>query len=322
MSISYSSSAHSALQLRPTEPEDLAALSELFERRFGRPLSAAEWTWKYRQLPGEGRSWVAALGPPGAEVVAHSGALRLPARWSGGEGGIWQLVDWVASERQPHLRPPLVDLGRSLLSDLPGEHDAPWIFGFPSDRHFRLGQRVFGYRPLAEIAPLEGDVAAAAVGREIAWGDVAPEGAAEIWTASGGPFGIVRSAAFLNWRYHARPDRYYRIYSPEASGVSGLVVVGFAGRLAQVAELWLPRGRDWRADLAGIAADLATAGIETWAVWPPPADRPDLDEAFAELGLRPAEERVFLGCRGRQEGPDPVAAAEGFYCAMGDYDLV
>lgn len=307
-----------ALQIRPTEPDDLPGLSALFESRFGRPLSEGEWVWKYRHLPGEGRSWVALFG---GEILAHGGALRLPARWHGGEGGIWQLVDWVAAERPPHLRPPLVDLGRALLADLPGEGDAPWVFGFPSDRHFRLGQRVFGYRPLAEIGPLEGEVAAAAEGPEILWSDVAPDDSVEIWTATGGGFGVVRSAAFLNWRYHARPERYYRVYLSEASGVRGLVVAAFGVRSAQLAELWLPPGPDWRASLAGIAADLASAGIERWTAWPP-IERPDLDEALAELGFRPTAERIVLGCRGRNDGPDPVESAAGFFYAMGDYDLV
>lgn len=316
----------SALHLRPTEPGDLPALSALFASRFGRPLLPAEWDWKYRQLPGDGRSWVAAAGAAGSECWAHAGALRLPARWRGGDAGIWQLVDWVAAERVRSLRPPLVDLGRALLADLPAAEDAPWIFGFPSDRHFRLGQRVFGYRPLDEIVPLGGDIAVAPPGSfvEVPWGDTAPDGALEIWAASGGPggFGVKRSAAFLNWRYHGRPERYYRVYSPEASGVRGLAVVAFAGRVAQLAELWLPPGPDWVPSLAGIAADLAAAGIERWTAWPPPPGRADLDGALAALGLLPAAERIILGCRGRMGGADPVPCAAGFYYAMGDYDLV
>lgn len=316
----------SALHIRPTEPDDLPALCVLFASRFGRPLSAAEWNWKYRQLPGEGRSWVAAVGPPGSELLAHAGALRLPARWRGGEAGIWQLVDWVAAERVPHLRPPLVDLGRALLADLPAAGDAPWIFGFPSERHFRLGQRVFGYRPLGEIVPLGGEIAVASPGSgvEVPWGDTAPDDAREIWAAAAGPegFGVERSAAFLNWRYHARPERYYRIYAPEVLGVRGLAVVAFAGRVAQLTEFWLPPGPEWRPSLAGIAADLAAAGIEQWTAWPPPPGRADLDGALSALGLLPAADRIVLGCRGRVGGTDPVPSAAGFFYAMGDYDLV
>ncbi len=47
------------ISLRPTEAGDLPGLSALFESRFGHPLAPEEWTWKYRQLPGEARSLVA-----------------------------------------------------------------------------------------------------------------------------------------------------------------------------------------------------------------------------------------------------------------------
>src|SRR5262249_48661352 len=120
----------SGLELRPTRDGDLPALSGFLSRRFGRPFPVAEWEWKYLRLPGEARSHVALAG---GEIVAHAGALCLPARWRGGEGGIWQLADFAGETGRGGLRPPLVTLGRGLLADLPRAGDAPWIFGFPSD---------------------------------------------------------------------------------------------------------------------------------------------------------------------------------------------
>src|SRR5436305_499848 len=145
------------LEIRPTQDADLPSLGALFADRFGHDLAADEWEWKYRALPGQGRSLVAVEA---GRVIAHAGALRLPARWPAGggrrEGGIWQLVDFAGTTRRRGLLPALVALGRRLLADLPGAGDAPWIFGFPSERHFRLGERVFGYRPLAAIEPWTG----------------------------------------------------------------------------------------------------------------------------------------------------------------------
>jgi len=66
-----------AIELRATEPADLPALSALFEHGFGHPLSLAAWEWKYRHLPGEGRSLVAVAA---GELAAHCGAVKLPAR--------------------------------------------------------------------------------------------------------------------------------------------------------------------------------------------------------------------------------------------------
>jgi len=336
------------IRLRETRPSDLPSLGELFEGRFGRPLSPEEWHWKYLRLPGEARSRVAVDGT--GRVLAHAGTLGLPARREAGEGpvepapAIWQLVDWAGTVSGAGLRPPLVDLGRALLADLPRPTDAPWIFGFPSERHFRLGERVFGYRPLSAIMPLAGPLAGAGGGPGEAcpdepwievsdrcgdWGEAA-------WQACHVP-SVRRSVAFLNWRYHARPGPYYRFYrvrpASAAGGVDGLAVFAFVERLARGAELWLPSGSDgaapaarpeerWGPGLRAVARDLAAAGLERWELWPPPAAA-RLGPLLHELGLRPEGPAVFMGCRGRQgdrRGPSPADA--GFHYSMGDYDLV
>lgn len=326
------------IRLRDTTAEDLPSLVRLFEGRFGHPVTPEEWEWKYARIPGEARSRVG-LDASG-EVVAHAGALALPAGLgaAGEQAPVWQLSDWAGSAAGSGLRPPLVELGRHLLVDLPRAGDAPWIFGFPSERHFRLGRRVFGYRVLPAIMPLRGRLAAGA-GDPGGWIDVSdrcgPWGEAA-WEACG-VVGVRRSTAFLNWRYHARPGRYYRFYRVRPAGApggaDGLAVFAFVGSLARGAELWLPghpAGEDaggrpeerWGPGLAAVAADLAAAGLDRWELWPPPAAS-GLGPLLRELGLRPEGEAVFMGCRGRhgsQEGPSP--ADPEFHYSMGDYDLV
>lgn len=318
-------------RIRPTEPRDLEELSALFESRFGHPTCVEEWEWKYRRLPGEARSWIAESAS--GRLLAHGGALRLPARLPGrcGDVGIWQLTDWAGTTTRGGLRPPLVELGRRLLHDLPRPQDAPWIFGFPSERHFRLGRRVFGYRPLTEIQPLVGPLPppdAAVAGTPVpealeisdhcgCW----PEAAEAAWDACG-VAGVRRTTALLDWRYHARPGRYYRFYRLRAGGGAvGLAVFAFVGLEAHAAELWLPAPPDdpsgaeaWGPALRAVAADLASAGQIRWTFWPP-AD-PALGAVLGRLGVQPSGPPVFVGCRGPGE-PD-----ERFYFAMGDYDVV
>ncbi len=301
--------------IRPTCPEDLPSLSALFEQRFGHGLTLEEWEWKYGRLPGEARSLVAVQD---GEVVAHAGAVCLPARWPGGEGGIWQLVDFVGTPRRHGLRPPLIELGRRLLDDLPRPQDAPWIFGFPSERHFRLGQKVFGYRPLLEIEPLEGTIPEGMPSAaRIETGDAPGDWAGPIWERCG-VFGVRRSTAFLGWRYWSRPGRYYRFYRLRADEQEGLAVFAFVGEEAWAAELWLPgasgeAAAKWYPSLLTVAADLRAAGLRTWRFWPSPALAPHAEA----LGLRSAGDgdRRFVGCR----GGDPAA---DFSYSMGDYDLV
>jgi len=307
------------LSCRSTTPEDLPALTAFFADRFGHSWSPEEWTWKYRSLPGEARSLVAVDAADGA-ILAHGGALRLPARWRGREVGIWQLVDWAGRARGG-LRPPLVELGQRLLANLPAEGDAPWIFGFPSARHFRLGERVFGYLPLAEFEELAGPLPAipAPAGVLVEISDSCGGWAEAVWEACGVE-GVRRSAAFLNWRYYARPHRYYRYYRLSSRGIEGLAVFAYVvGGEAWAVELWLPPGGDWLPSLLAVAADLRDSGLERWRFWPPP---PGAGPDLTALGLRPSGERRFVGCRGRAGGADPVEAARGFFYAMGDYDLV
>ena len=306
---------------RPTGPEDLPALTGFLTERFGHAWIPGDWTWKYRQLPGEARSWLA-TGAEG-EILAHAGALRLPARRRAEETGIWTLVDWAGTSRRRGLRPPLVDLGRRLLADLPRAGDAPWIFGFPSERHFRLGERVFGYRPLADFTELAGDIPEG-LRTALGTGDSAGDWAEAVWEGCGID-GVRRSAAFLNWRYYARPHRYYRFYRLPSRDVEGLAVFAFVGEEAWGAELWLPRGGEWYSSLLAVAADLRAAGLRRWRFWPPPPGL-GLEEVLTGLGLRSAGERRFIGCRGGTGGANPVEspteAARGFHYAMGDYDLV
>ena len=304
----------SGLSLRPTRDEDLPHLTSFFGQRFGRSWTPEEHLWKYRSLPGQSRS-VVAVEASGA-ILAHAGALRLPARWRGGEAGIWQLVDFAGTPRNRGLRPALVDLGNLLLDDLPREGDVPWIFGFPSPRHFRLGERAFEYRPLVEIEELGGPVPEAPQSLCVETGDSCGDWAEVVWEACG-VAGVRRSAAFLNWRYHARPHRYYRFYRLFSGSAEGLAVFAFVGEEAWAAELWLPIGSDWYPSLLAVAADLRAAGLKRWRFWP----GFQTGDLLASLGLGPTGERRFIGCRGRTGGADPAAWAEGFVYAMGDYDL-
>lgn len=312
-------------QLRPTAEGDLGELSDLYKDRFGHPLTAEEWHWKYRSLPGEAASAVAV--DDAGHLVAHAGALKLPARWAGGEGGIWQLTDFLGSTRGAGLKAPLVSLGRWFLENLPRDGEAPWIFGFPSERHFQLGERVFGYGPLAEVTELAGDLyAAAARGTATAVSiEVSDQGgdwAEEVWEAcaapGAAPLGVRRSAAFLAWRYWARPGRYYRFYRLRGTGGEGFAVFAFVGAEALAAELWLPAGRGLAGSLPAIAADLIATGLERWRFWPPP---PGTEPGILDgIGLA-SRGRVFIGYRKREGEVDPRDAAQGFYYAMGDHDI-
>jgi hypothetical protein len=294
-------------------PELLPALNDLFVDRFGHELQEAEWRWKYSSVPGRSRSLVG-LGPDG-RVLAHAGAIGLEADWSGGRAILWQAVDW-AGRSGGGLRPPLLQVGRRLLAQTPGPDDVPWIYGFPSERHFRLGLKVFGYRAAGEIVPWTGDLPEGGKGLSPEIVPTCDTWAETAWAACRGT-GIRRTAHFLNWRYHARPERYYRLYRVPGPGIFGLIVAAFVGEDARLTEVWLPEPIDVVAALTGIANDLRSAGLSRWSVWPAPRLDPAL---LARLGLVPGAETRVLACRAQHHRPDCRPGAASLDYAMGDYD--
>lgn len=329
------------IELRQTTPADLAGLGDLFAERFGHRLSPEAWAWKYRSLPGEGLSTVAV---DDGRVVAHVGAVALASRWAEGEAPVWQLVDFVAARRGKALRPPLIPLLRELFAAVPRPGDAPWLFAFPSPRNYRLGERLFDYRPLTTVpvwsGPLPAADSAAAIDLESSdrcapeagpppaagTADRAPDRADADWAdavwRTSGALGVRRSAAFLNWRYHARPERYYRFYRFRSPG-PGFAVFAFVGEEAIAAETWLPPGASWAVDaLRAVAADLRASGLRSWRFWPFAAGGVGRG-TLADLGLTITGE-VFVGIRksDRPGAPDPLTAARGFTLSQGDHDLV
>ena len=242
--------------------------------------------------------------------------------------GVWQLVDWAGTTRRRGLRPPLIELGRRLLADLPRAATPPSCSAFPASATSgsASGPSATGRWRRLRSSPVPCPRLPRAC--EIESGDSSGDWAAAAWEACG-VAGVRRSAAFLNWRYYARPGRYYRFYRLASQGVGGgegLAVFAFVGEEAWGAELWLPPGGavgKWYAPLLAVAADLKAAGLRRWRFWPPPPEL-RLDATLAALGLAPSGERRFIGCRGALDPGrrDPAEAARGFRFAMGDYDLV
>ena len=304
--------------VRPTSEEDAPELDRLFRARFGHPFSLEAWRWKYRLLPGEARSLVA-IDEQG-RLLAHAGSTAVPARWRGREGLLWQGVDFVSGNGggRPGLAPPILAVGRRLLGDLPRPGDLPWNYGFPSGRHQRLGEHRLGYRQAGWIRVWEGALPAGAAAG-VCWSEVAGEWCRQAWEACGAP-GTVRSVAYLDWRYRARPGRHYRFYRLPGAGIDGLVVAAFVGAEAWLAEIWLPSGVRWRPALAAVGADLAAAGLTHWKTWPPAAACGG-EELLADLGLAPNGDRFLICCRGFAGTDRRHEAAELCYL-MGDYDVV
>lgn len=131
-------------------PSDEPALLCLFSRAFGQEMPAERWRWKYRGL-----ACIGTIVRRGNRIVAFYGGMPRTVRLHGAPVTAVQIGDVMVdpSDRGvPRRRSPFFLATARFAEDLVGP-DRPYAFafGFPSERHARLGERLGLYARVDEI---------------------------------------------------------------------------------------------------------------------------------------------------------------------------
>ena len=131
-------------------PSDEIALLSLFSRAFGQEMPAERWRWKYRGLDPLGT-----LVRRGNRVVAFYGGMPRAVLLHGEPVTAVQIGDVMvdpSARGLPRGRSPFFLMTSRFAEDLvgPGRPYA-FAFGFPSERHARLGERLGLYARVDEI---------------------------------------------------------------------------------------------------------------------------------------------------------------------------
>jgi GT2 family glycosyltransferase len=307
-------------KIRPYRSGDEESICRLFARVFEHELSLTEWTWKYRRGDEPPASYVAEVN---GDIVAHFGALRHRVLWRGEELAAWDLVDAMC-ERRYAGRGVFRRLALAFMEDL-GDRRSLILYGFPGERHRRIGERSLGYQAVAPIYKVRKELSAAAsaLPPRVRCSRAIPEDWDTIWAPIEARFRLVvrRDRAHLDWRYLARPGKKYAILSVE--GVAGIAVVGFESDAAYLLE-FLTEGRNTAGALtliAGIEAACHAEGARRIEGWFPPWvwETHLLAEHGGWVG---AEADHWLVCpRLFDPGVDVRWLAEHFYYSLGDYDV-
>ncbi len=247
----------SGFEVRPATAEDAPGIRRLFERVFRAELSEQEWRWKFELDPD---GWWGVVGVVDGEIVGNysgwgmrfllDGEPRLlysvgdvataPAvRGLGGRRGIYRAMTEAFYEK----------VGR----------EVPFCFGFPNSRALRVSERIVGSRTLFPIELVS--VPAEAFGpppRDVACGDSVDVSFDPLWEAAQQALShaAVRDRARVNWRFHARPSRYYRmVWRRQGRDLIGWTALSIVGETATVAD-FLGREKDG-ADLGALFAAAA-----------------------------------------------------------------
>lgn len=131
-------------QCRWAMPHDQSALLELFESSFGKPMPDGLWQWKYARQEKPGM-----LAHMDNHIIAYYGGIPRTFSLNGTTVNAVQICDVMVAPRMRGIltrRGPFMHTADTFLSEQVGP-DKPYrfAFGFPSDRHARLGEKTGWY---------------------------------------------------------------------------------------------------------------------------------------------------------------------------------
>jgi hypothetical protein len=200
------------VEIREASGADATGIRRVFQNVFGSPLPEEEWRWKFEQDPDGWRGVVAVLD---GEVVGTY--LGWGARFLlDGEERLLYSVGDVATEKRVRglggRRSVFGMMADTFFSRVAAQ--VPFCYGFPGARHEKVSERIVGSRTLFPIELVH--VPSPALGpppSDMETGDLAPDGLDALWRSARRalPFAAVRDRTRVNWRFHARPSRHYRM---------------------------------------------------------------------------------------------------------------
>lgn len=314
--------------VRPLSPSDFPALVALSKEAFGAEIPEGEWIWKYLVAPLRAPSLVVERdGIP----IAFFGAWATRYRGKGVDLPGVAAIDVMTGRAARSLG--RVGVFRRLalaFFEANGEAGAPFVFGFPNDRHRETGQRLLDYIEVERCGAFDTSPARLpgrrlAPFRRLSRGAPFGRGHAPLAEALHARPGLRtdRSATTLNWRFRMRPGvSYDALELLDFLGRSrGYAVVRMDGSVARLVDLQVrdEAGPDLPDILAAVAAAALPNGTTSVAVRAP---RTGLlaRRLTEELGFGEGTTDCSLTVRRLRKGFD-LDAARAFDYRYSDHDI-
>ncbi len=266
----------SVFEIRVASEADVPGIRRLFERVFGSPLPEEEWRWKFAQNPD---GWHSVVGVSDGEIVGHYAGWAVGVIVDGQPRVAYSVGDVATDPVVRGLggrRGVYREMIEAFYAHVEG-HGAAFCYGFPNPRAKVISERIVGTRTFAPVRVVRADVDAfASPPSDAAAGDSVDDSYDPLWAAArlSAPQAIVRDRVRVNWRFHARPSRYYRmVWRAQAGEMLGwaalsgvaeetVTVVDYVGRE--------PDGRDLPPLFAAAAAEARSLGARYLAFWESP----------------------------------------------------
>jgi len=267
-------------RLHATGLADAEPMRRLFADIFGHAMPEAHWQWKY----GGGRGRGVAITREG-RMLAHYGGTTRQVLWQGRPAQACQVCDvMVAPEANRALvrKGPMHQVSATFLEEHLGWGGSHALaYGFPSDRHHVLAERLGLYIGVDSIHRASWPAAAQPIDgctEALGEADLRPGGrrvaaVARLWQAMAGALREqivgVRDAGWLRYRYLQRPGLSYQLLYLRRRWTRrpvGVVVLRLHERHAEVLDL-VADPADFGALIALARSQAAQAGLERLDCW-------------------------------------------------------
>ena len=281
----------SDFEVRVATDDDAPGIRRLFHRVFQKEMPEEEWDWKFARNPD---GWFGTVAVRGDEIVGNYAGWAMRVLLDGRARVAYSVGD-VATDPTARALGGRRGVYRSmtdLFYEVLGGRDVPFCFGFPNARAHEISNRLAGTRTLLPIrekhVPCD---SFSAPPPGFAAGDFVGESFDPLWRAARRALAnaAMRDRARANWRFHARPTRYYRMVWRDGGvdGMSSWAVLSVQGEQALVADFLAadPAGSELPELFAAAAAEARRLGAAKLVFWETPGGpgRPAIEALPGEI---------------------------------------
>jgi hypothetical protein len=261
--------------IREATLEDVPGIRALFARAYGSELPEEEWRWKFERNPD---GWYGIIAEWEGKIVGNFAGWPMRFLVAGRPRLVYSAGD-VATD--PVARG--FSKARNIYGDMAqtfyervGQRGVPFTFGFPHARAHAISNRLGGthdFFPVREVRVACEEFPAPPP--DAGSGDFVGEDFDELWACASRhlPNAPVRDRLRTNWRFHARPTRYYRmVWLAEPGRLRAWAALSVVGERALVADFVgrEPDGSDLPGLFAAAAAEARRLGARHLVFWKTP----------------------------------------------------
>jgi hypothetical protein len=326
--------AHGRFLLRPYRDEDEEQVIALWEAAFNQKMDKRIWRWKFHANP-FGRQIMLCLTESGKPIAMYAG-IPYTANWNGREVRITQLIDNMS---HPDFRQAtngrkglFIQTADFFYEVYGGQHASVFFYGFPGQKHFKLGQLFLNYSMVKDGGSYL-EARPSDIKRKYLFSfdkltscDGFDDRFDRLWQEANNDFifSACRKQNFLQWRFAAHPINSYETYLLEnrKNGIDAYLVILVRENVATVVDIF---GKNNPVKINNLAYEvskiLKKKGVTKVRIWLPKnhfITKSLIDAGFKEinepLGIVPTGKSLFAKLAIQ-------FALENIYYTMADGDL-